>query len=83
MTIKQGFEHFLRSEDFNNYSAQQNSLGAKLRIYRKRFKEGVLKEAAMISVLKKYGYTIEVKKPNKKIQQKPLRRNGRVKPTAI
>lgn len=62
MNINKAMAELIGSEEFKA-AAKQN---ARLRVYMGRYKKGTLGNCGTIELLLEFGYTIEVKAPNRK-----------------
>jgi hypothetical protein len=70
MDLKQGFEHFLNSENFK----QLSKLSSKYRVNKKRYYDGELAEDKMKSILREHGYTVNDKTTVKPPVKEPKKR---------
>jgi hypothetical protein len=66
MTLHEAFIQFTESNNFRDVAKQNNSVGAKYRIYSARFKAGKLKAGAITEILIANGYEIKANKVTKK-----------------
>lgn len=66
MTIQEAFLHLTETDRFKGMAKKKDSYGGKLRVYRKRFKEGTLKTGAIVELLLANGYEIEANEVIKK-----------------
>lgn len=66
MTLNEAFIQFTESDTFKEIARQDNSQGAKFRIYLARFNADKLRSGAIVELLIKNGYEIKANKVSKK-----------------
>lgn len=66
MTLREAFIQFSESGTFKDIAKQDNSQGAKFRIYLARFNADKLRSGAIVELLIKNGYEIKANKIKRK-----------------
>ena len=66
MTLHEAFIQFTESNDFKDIAKQDNSQGAKFRVYLARFNADKLRSGAIVELLIANGYEIKANKVSKK-----------------
>jgi len=62
MTIQEAYNELLHSEDFTSIAKQKTPEGARYRVMKGRFLKGEIDNLAMVRMLIKHGYVVDVSK---------------------
>lgn len=62
MSIEEAMKELISSADFKNIAKKKDAEGGKYRVLLSRYKAGTLKTGAMVELLEKHGYVINITK---------------------